>query len=114
MTKPRRFSDYQPRSPTFPGPVKVQRIRANLKMPTAIASISTYPSYMMGMGPVDEVDLPALATQLKAADAPTRAEDVRDSLADIGLAKTLLDYEPQVDFREGLRKTVEWYKSGAA
>jgi UDP-glucose 4-epimerase len=46
--------------------------------------------------------------------APTRAGDVRDSLADIGLAKTLLDYEPQVDFREGLRKTVEWYKSGAA
>ena len=48
------------------------------------------------------------------AHAPTRAGDVRDSLADIGLAKKLLDYEPQIDFREGLRRTVEWYKSGAA
>jgi UDP-glucose 4-epimerase len=46
--------------------------------------------------------------------APTRAGDVHDSLADIGLAKKLLAYEPQVDFREGLRRTVEWYKTSAA
>ncbi len=26
----------------------------------------------------------------------------------------LLGYEPQVDFREGLRRTVEWYRTGAA
>ena len=41
-----------------------------------------------------------------------RAGDIRDSLADIGLAKELLGYEPQVDFREGLRRTVEWYRAG--
>lgn len=45
---------------------------------------------------------------------PSRAGDIRDSLADIGRAKELLGYEPQVDFREGLRRTVEWYKTGAA
>jgi len=48
------------------------------------------------------------------AHAPTRAGDVRDSLADIELAKKLLAYEPQIDFREGLRRTVEWYKASAA
>ena len=41
-----------------------------------------------------------------------RAGDVRDSLADIRLAGELLGYEPRVDFREGLRRTVEWYRSG--
>jgi len=41
-----------------------------------------------------------------------RAGDIRDSLADIGLAGELLDYKPIVDFREGLRKTVEWYRTG--
>jgi nucleoside-diphosphate-sugar epimerase len=43
-----------------------------------------------------------------------RAGDIHDSLADIGLAKRLLGYEPQVDFREGLRRTVEWYKTFVA
>ena len=42
-----------------------------------------------------------------------RAGDIHDSLADIGVAKQLLGYEPKVDFREGLRRTVEWYKTGA-
>jgi UDP-glucose 4-epimerase len=41
-----------------------------------------------------------------------RAGDIRDSLADIRLAHELLGYEPIVDFREGLRRTVEWYRSG--
>ena len=46
------------------------------------------------------------------AYAPARAGDIRDSLADIGLARELLGYEPGVDFREGLRRTVEWYRTG--
>jgi len=41
-----------------------------------------------------------------------RAGDIRDSLADISLAGELLGYKPQVDFREGLRRTVEWYRRG--
>jgi UDP-glucose 4-epimerase len=47
------------------------------------------------------------------AYAPTRAGDIRDSLADIQLAKELLGYKPTVDFREGLRRTVDWYRAGA-
>lgn len=42
-----------------------------------------------------------------------RAGDIRDSLADISLAGELLGYKPQVDFREGLRRTVEWYRNGS-
>jgi UDP-glucose 4-epimerase len=46
------------------------------------------------------------------AYAPARAGDIRDSLADIRLAGELLGYTPIVDFREGLRRTVEWYRNG--
>jgi UDP-glucose 4-epimerase len=46
------------------------------------------------------------------AYGPDRAGDIRDSLADIGLAGELLGYRPIVDFPEGLRRTVEWYRGG--
>ncbi len=49
----------------------------------------------------------------KPAYAEARAGDIRDSLADIRLAGELLGYEPIVDFREGLRRTVEWYRAGS-
>jgi nucleoside-diphosphate-sugar epimerase len=48
------------------------------------------------------------------AYAAPRTGDIRESLADITLARELLGYEPTADFREGLRRTVEWYKTGAA
>ena len=41
---------------------------------------------------------------------PAREGDVRDSQADITLAKHVLGYTPLVEFEEGLRRTVEWYK----
>jgi UDP-glucose 4-epimerase len=39
-----------------------------------------------------------------------RSGDIRHSLADIRLAGELLGYAPEVDFAEGLRRTVEWYR----
>jgi nucleoside-diphosphate-sugar epimerase len=39
---------------------------------------------------------------------PSRAGDVKHSLADITRARELLGYEPEVDLRTGLRKTIEW------
>jgi nucleoside-diphosphate-sugar epimerase len=42
-----------------------------------------------------------------------RPGDIRDSLADIRLAGELLGYSPIVDFTEGLRRTVEWYRTEA-
>lgn len=43
-------------------------------------------------------------------EAP-RAGDIRDSQADITLARQMLGYVPTVDFEEGLRRTWDWYKS---
>ncbi len=48
----------------------------------------------------------------KPAYAAPRSGDIRDSLADIRLAGELLGYAPTVDFREGLRRTVAWYRAG--
>jgi UDP-glucose 4-epimerase len=50
----------------------------------------------------------------KVEYGPERAGDVKHSLADITLARELLSCEPVVDFREGLRRTVEWYRETAA
>ena len=43
--------------------------------------------------------------------AAPRAGDVRHSMADIGRARELLGFEPRVDFRTGLERTVEWYRA---
>lgn len=45
-----------------------------------------------------------------AVYGPEREGDVRDSLADISAATEALGYVPRVDFEEGLRRTVAWYR----
>ena len=40
-----------------------------------------------------------------------RVGDVRHSLADITMARELLGYESRVDLREGLKRTIDWWKS---
>lgn len=40
-----------------------------------------------------------------------RQGDVKHSLADISAARHALGYEPSVSFEEGLRRTVEWYRT---
>lgn len=42
---------------------------------------------------------------------PERGGDIKHSLADITLAQKHLGYKPLVNFEEGLRRTVEWYRS---
>ncbi len=41
-----------------------------------------------------------------------RPGDIRHSSADIGKARHLMGYEPQITFLEGLRLTVDWYRQG--
>lgn len=43
-----------------------------------------------------------------------RPGDVRDSLADCTKAKDLLGYRPSVNFEDGLRLTVEWYRQSSS
>ena len=45
-----------------------------------------------------------------ANHGPERAGDIRHSLADITQAEKLLGYKPVVDFEEGLKRTVAWYR----
>jgi UDP-glucose 4-epimerase len=45
---------------------------------------------------------------------PERGGDIKHSLADISNAESALGYKPKVDFEEGLRRTVEWYRKQAA
>jgi UDP-glucose 4-epimerase len=41
--------------------------------------------------------------------AAARSGDIRDSQADISLARQRIGYDPQVGFEEGLRRTWDWY-----
>jgi UDP-glucose 4-epimerase len=49
--------------------------------------------------------------EVRAQYEPPRAGDIRDSQADISLARALLGYAPSVGFEEGLRRTFSWYAS---
>lgn len=42
---------------------------------------------------------------------PLRKGDIPDSLADISKAQTLLNYNPKINFEEGLKKTFVWFKA---
>jgi nucleoside-diphosphate-sugar epimerase len=62
-----------------------------------------------------------LAAMARETDAPSRADrrparagDVRHSLADISRAKKLLGYQPLVDFKDGVRATIAWYREERA
>ena len=44
---------------------------------------------------------------------PERSGDVKHSLADLSRAEKHLGYKPTVDFEEGLRRAIEWYRSSA-
>jgi len=52
-----------------------------------------------------------LGCDVQATYGPTRAGDVKHSLADVSLAKATIGYEPQVFFEEGLSRAIEWYKA---
>jgi len=41
---------------------------------------------------------------------PERGGDIKHSLADISKAASGLGYKPRIDFEDGLRRTVEWYR----
>jgi nucleoside-diphosphate-sugar epimerase len=52
--------------------------------------------------------------KVRAKYEPARKGDIRDSQADIGLARRVLGYEPRVLFEEGLRRTWDWYRENRA
>lgn len=52
-----------------------------------------------------------LGTTIEPIFADARVGDVRESLADITAARAALGYEPVVDFTEGLRRSIEYYRT---
>ena len=52
-----------------------------------------------------------LGTSVEARHVDPRAGDIRDSCADISRAREVLGYQPKVSFEEGLRRTIDYYRS---
>ena len=52
-----------------------------------------------------------MGTDIQAQYGPPRPGDVPESLADVSLARDVLDYQPTVDWLTGLRRTIEWIAS---
>ncbi|HUS46384.1 MAG TPA: LPS biosynthesis protein WbpP, partial [Phycisphaerae bacterium] len=73
---------------------------------------------VVNIGCGERIDLNAMAgvfnevlgTDLEPIYNPPRAGDVKHSLADIQAARSLLGYEPHVQFADGLRQTIDWYR----
>jgi UDP-glucose 4-epimerase len=51
---------------------------------------------------------------LEVSNAPARLGDVRDTLADVTIAKQAISWEPQVQFEEGLQLTLDWWGLNAS
>ena len=52
-----------------------------------------------------------LSVDVKPEHKEARVGDVRSSLADITLAHRLLGYTPRIEFAEGLRRSIDYYRS---
>jgi nucleoside-diphosphate-sugar epimerase len=91
-------------------------VAANLKAATAAIGVGKVINVANG----DRVTLNELLAELKeltgkpevtAEYREPRVGDVRHSLADTSLARQFLNYEAKIDLREGLRRTIDWWKT---
>lgn len=91
-------------------------IQANLKAMLAEPFANRHEVFNIAFGSTTSVnDLWATVCELNgewidAIHGPERKGDIRDSLADVSKASTMLDYRPVVSVKDGLAKTFEWYK----
>ena len=51
-----------------------------------------------------------LELDIQPRHEPPRLGDIRDSMADITLARQVLGYEPRVGFEEGLERSIDYYR----
>jgi nucleoside-diphosphate-sugar epimerase len=51
-----------------------------------------------------------LGASVSAVYEPSRAGDVRHSVADISKAKKLMNYSPAITLKEGLERVLDWYR----
>jgi len=62
----------------LPGLVRLQRLRASLKMPPEVMGASANPAFLVGLGQAGEEEIPALVEELQSPDATVRAESADD------------------------------------
>jgi nucleoside-diphosphate-sugar epimerase len=91
-------------------------VAANLKATSTTEGVGKVINVATG----DRITLNQLLTELKELVGKTnvkvdfreaRVGDVRHSLADTTRARELLGYEPTVGLREGLKRTIDWWKT---
>jgi nucleoside-diphosphate-sugar epimerase len=91
-------------------------VDANLRAAQATEAVGR----VINIGNGESVTINQLLSELKeltgkrAVEAeyfPMRNGDVRDSLADLTQARSLLGYDPKVRLEEGLRMTLDWWKT---
>ncbi|MCO4760163.1 MAG: SDR family oxidoreductase [Myxococcales bacterium] len=92
-------------------------VEANLKALTAPDAAGKVYNVAVG-GRYTLLDLIAsindtLGTSIAPIHGPERAGDIRDSQADITAAVRDLGYTASIDFAEGLRRSIEWYRDPA-
>jgi nucleoside-diphosphate-sugar epimerase len=68
----------------------------------------------VSLNQVTEVLAKISGNKLNVKHEPAREGDIRDSQADITQAREVLEYDPPVDFEEGIRRTFEWYRTTKA
>jgi len=91
-------------------------VQANLRAAGAPAAACAGRAFNVARGePASLLDLlDILAGELGVTPhpthGPTRAGDVRHSHADISAARAALGYEPEVSLREGLVRTLAWFR----
>lgn len=93
-------------------------VDANLAAMDARNLASFAPGEVINVGSGERVSLLELYREMarllgstrEPSFAASRAGDVRDSLASIDKARRLLGYTPRVGWRDGLARTVAWYR----
>ena len=91
-------------------------VQANLRAAEAPAAGCAGQAFNVARGePASLLDLlDILGSELGVTPQPThgppRAGDVRASHADISAARTALGYEPEVSLRDGLTRTLAWFR----
>lgn len=89
-------------------------VRANL----LAAEAAGFRGEVFNIGSSERVTINALAQEIsshlnlsiKPIYAEPRPGDIKESYADVSRAEKILGFKPEIDFRQGLKLTIDWYK----
>ena len=91
-------------------------VRANLLALEAPTGPAIGMAFNVGTGVETEINgllaliAQEMGTNVKPRFEPARSDDIRNSLADITLARRFLGYKPDVTLEEGVARTVKYYQ----